>query len=226
MVSKETIEEIFDNIFISSNNELTLKCSKKELRKKDKEFIENFNKDDYIDDEDSYEIQNDHQMKHEYTQKQINSLDDWGGGGYENINGKIYQTETYKRGKKLGLINIEEIKSQIKEIKQAIEDSPRLSMNAVCHRYGHWDKGTKVGDVIVQKGFASTSFSESVAEDFEDNKRYNITYYIPTGNKGVLLNEQFDSLPEQEWLTGPGTRQYVLNVDDDEQEVTVLILPE
>lgn len=117
------------------------------------------------------------------------------------------------------------IREAIKYLDSAIDKTLGITQNTILHRYGHWDKGIKEGDVIVQKGFGSYSFSEEKAKKFDGKDKYHIIQYTPVSTKGLVIDEQFKGLDEEEYLTGRNTRQYVLKVDDDKKEAYVLILP-
>ena len=232
-MKKQIIEKIITDIL--KDKEVELKCSRTTLDKADREAIELFEKtrDKYPKNWDErmelYKKHRDIQAKHNYTKAQKDAISEWGHSGFLKINGRIYDTKDYKEGIEEGTIDEDKVIQDTKNLQSAIDDGVRVPHDTVTLREGHWNPGHKEGDVIVQEGFASTAYSDSlgVSESLEDEYDYDITYYVPTGTKGVLLDDsQFSCLDEEELLLGRGTRQYVLNQDDDEKTVEVLILPD
>ena len=235
-MDKSIIEKTINEIILK-NTDLETKC-RTSLNKKDKEVIAQFEqeRDTYPTNRfartDLYNEHCDVQLEHSYSAQQKDVISYWGHTGYKKINGKIYDTEDYREDKEVyGFITDEvekEINEKINHLQSAIDESPRVPNNTVTVRSGHWDRGHKEGDIIVQKGFASTSYTDTVdASGTDDEYSYEIKYYIPTGSKGLLLNpSQFNVMSEEELLLGKNTRQYVLNQDDDAQTVEVLILPD
>ena len=232
-MDKEIIDKVIVNLF--KNKGFEIKCSRTTLDKKDKEAIETFyqNKENYPQSRDArlalYKSHEKIQAKHTYPKKQINTVHYWGEEGYKYINGKIYGTDDYEEAIEDNVVNEEDIKEHIDILQQAIDESPRVPVDTVTVRSGHWDSGYKEGDIVVQKGFASTSYTDTVdASDTSYEYSYEIKYYVPTGSKGVLLSDESfpENLGEEELLLGRNTRQYVLNQDDDAQTVEVLILPD
>lgn len=234
-MDKKVIEKIINTI-IQSKEISVIKCSRTTLRKKDKEFIQHFEEirntfpKDRKERKELYKKHVEVQLKHKYTENQRKAAEYWGNEGYWKINGKIYNTNYYKKKKEHGLIDVERMDKIIKTLQSAITDSPMTPHNTVTVRTGHWEKGHKTGEVIVQKGFASTSYTDRMdASDTESEYSYEITYYIcENTTRGLVLTEkQFpDCLPEEELLLGRNTRQYVLEQDDDAQTVSLLILPD
>ena len=233
MVTKKIIEKTINHIIVKNNLE-TVKCSKSTLDKADKEFIEQFekDKDTFPNSRDErHELWFKHckvQAKHKYPQFQKHAISYWGHSGYHKINGKIYDTREYNEEFEDGLINESQIDDYIKKLQAAIDDGPKAPHDTVTVRTGHWESGHKPGEVIVQDGFASTSYTDRIdASETSSEYSYDITYYIRTGTKCVALDsDYFDCLPEEELLLGRGTRQYILEQDDDNQTVSVLILPD
>ena len=233
-MDKVIIEKIFDNIL--SKNNINIKCSKSDLTGEDKEFIEAFinSDEDWLDDEAhtgsvAWKKYKKEQLKHEYNDDQSYAVQRWGHSQYSRINGRIYNTKKYRKALKEGLIEEETVIKLTKNLQSAIDDGVRVPFNVVTHRIGHWDKGHKAGDVIIQKGFASTGLNGGTNVSSDDP--YEITYYIPTGSKGVLLTPKsftgtYGGGSERELLLGQGTRQYVLRQDDEDKTVEVLVLPD
>ena len=230
MVDKKIIEKVFNQIFFK---EISIKCSKSDLTKADKEFINNFInsdehwRDDAVDGKENtaYSEYEELQLKHEYRKDEKEAVHDWKCDGFKIINGKIYNTEYYNLAVKAGLVFEKTLNKKINNLQSAIDNSPRVPFNLVTHRKGHWDKNHKPGDVIVLKGFASTSLTGGIQVGSTDP--YDIDYFVPVDNKAILVTpKQFYGLPEKELLLGKGTRQYVLSQDDDNKKVSILVLPD
>ena len=239
-MERKIIEKIIEQ---SIQKNLKIKCGRTTLDSKDNELIEEFEtyeanreiKEHFATEiykrYDLYDEHEELQSEHKYTEEQKDIVEKWGGSAYMKINGKIYNTPYYQRRRKNGSLDDEDIRKinkNIEILQSAIDDSPRVPHNVMTVRDGHWESGHKRGDVIVQKGFASTSYTSGVdASDTDEDNLYSIHYYIPKGTKGLLLSpNQFDVLPEDELLLGQNTRQYVLKQDDYEQTVKILVLPD
>ena len=99
-MDKIIIDRIFSEILEKKHFES--KCGRNHLYKSDKEFVENFNqnRNKYLDFEDigliAYNQHVIEQSKHNYTEKQIDAIQNWGNSGFRLINGRIYQTDDYK----------------------------------------------------------------------------------------------------------------------------------
>ena len=226
------------------NKNIMLKCGPKWLSKPtkaDKEFIAKFFNDDGDDNsesintyeegskslfEDHITLQEEYEDDVGFSQAGKDAVSDWGDEGYEDINGSIYNTEEFREKKEDGLLDkfdLEDIDEQIELIKETIEDGPDIPSNTILFRGGHFDERIKVGDVVTQEGFASLTYDESVADDFDTTlQRKKISFYVPSGSKGVWLSYPFDNLDEQEYLIPPNTRYYVFEVDSFEAKVVIL----
>ena len=231
------IEEIIDNVLSTKTANSAKKCySKSDLSSSDKEFIENFinSNEKWLDDkenqnDEAWNILEENQAKHKYTESQDVAVSYWSESGFTYINGRIYNKESYKESVEKGFANDKDVIQKTRDLQSAIDESPRIPINLVTHREGHWDKGHKAGEVIVQKGFASTGLSGGESMSILSEDPYDITYYVPTDTKGTLLTPlSYDDLfvggGERELLLGKGTRQYILNQDDMNHEVEILIL--
>ena len=233
-MDKNIITKVFEEVL--SKHHIQSKCSKKDLTREDKELIEDFiNSDEkWLNDRENHndevwEALEESQSKHKYTELQNGAVTQWSHSAYSTINGKCYNTESYRDSVKKGYVNEDVVVKTIKNLQSAIDDGVRVPFNVVTHRIGHWDKGHKAGDVIIQKGFASTGLNGGTNVSSDDP--YEITYYIPTGSKGVLLTPKsftgtYGGGSERELLLGQGTRQYVLRQDDEDKTVEVLVLPD
>ena len=229
-MERDLIEKIINNII---NKNIQTKCSKSDLTRADKEFIEAFvnSDEEWLDDEENeqdiaWQKYEEIQLKHNYTERHSSAVVYWGTDGYKYMNGKIYSTDYFKGAIEKGIINHSLLDAQIKDLEDAIDNGMRVPFNVISHRYGHWDSGLNTGDVVVNKGFASTGLDGSL------NLRgdgYEITYYVPTDTRGILVTEEqfYGVVPgEQELLLGRGIRQYVLEQDDINATVSVLVLPD
>ena len=203
----------------------------------EQEFIDNFDSSSYTEG-DTEQFYTDAKIQEEYyyngkehlglmgfSKDEINAVENWGDEGYEEINGKIYNTKTYKKWKKDGLLDDEIIDKWIANLDSAIETGPDIQRDMLLFREGHWVKGIMKGDTIEQKGYASTSYDEEEAKGWGDSNRYNIKYYVPKGTKGLWLSRPFDNLDEYEYLLGRNIRFYVLDVDDNHNTASVVVLP-
>lgn len=232
IMDKSIIEKVFTEAVLS-NSVFVEKCGRTTLTAQDKQIIAEFDRTHFEDElmTDSLTAFEEHkklQLKHKYTEKQGIAVEKWSHGAFITINGKLYNTDDFKHRKKIGLIDDEELNGWVDGLQSAIDESPLTPINVVTHRIGHWDEGHKTGDVIVQKGFASTSYGEGVPVSTDVIDGFDITYYVPSGSKGLLvLPEQFNIFDgdERELLLGRYTRQYVLEQDDDLHTVDVLVLP-
>ena len=160
---------------------------------------------------------------------EVDSVSDWGYVGFDDFNGKIYNTEDFREKKAMGLFDddgLEIIDKKIDLIKSAIEKSPDIPENMLLYRGGHWDKRIKVGDVVTQDGFASLTYVDDYADDFVYDDRYMIEFYVPKGSKGLWLDAPFMNLGECEYLTPPNMRYYVFDIDDGSKSAKVVILPD
>ncbi len=199
----------------------------------EQEFIDQFKIEDYHEGdlemfEDHSREQNDFQYEDKnggFTDDEITAVETWGDEGYEDINGKIYNTDDYQESIENGWVTDEDIDEWIENIDSAIEKSPNIPVNTVLFREGHWVKGIMKGDIIEQKGYASTSYDEEEATGWGGSNRYNIKYYVPKDTKGLWLNAPFANLDEAEYLISRNIRFYVLDVNDDRKTASIVVLP-
>lgn len=247
-MDKKIIETVFDNLLHNKTLQTIPieKCRPKWLSKpttQDKAFIETFLQEDGKGSYKTYHEGNDEDFKKDlekqieyenkkgFTEEQKDAVAEWGDDGYEDINGKIYNTEEFRDKKKNGFMGdgyLKWIDDNIEALVGAIEDGPNISVDRILYRGGHWDDRVKVGDVVTQDGFTSLTYNEEGAEDFievSDSPRYFIEFYVPSDTKGVWVGEPFDNMDESEYLTPPGTRYYVFDVDKDSETAKVVVLP-
>lgn len=107
--------------------------------------------------------------------------------------------------------DIETIKNEISKFE--------LYENIIVYRYTYkthfkklFENSTpKVGEIFIEKGFASTTLVKSLLEDFAKKHRYKclLKMYLPKGTKGVYIKFN-DCLNEQEFLLPPNAK-FVLN---------------
>lgn len=202
-------------------------------------YLNNFNENDFgMDDDVGYPNdergdleyqQEQYQEKQGYTDELKDAVEGWTGGWFEEMNQYILTGD-----KELGwgerFDNI--IKNRANTLQEYIQESKGLTVNTLLFRGGHWDEGTKVGDVKTIPLFNSTSYSRDSAEDIgieqSDNpeSKYMINVYAPKGTKGCMINAPSLSknFPEHEYLLGKGQKYIVLDVDDDSHTASILLI--
>lgn len=109
-------------------------------------------------------------------------------------------------------------------LSKAIDRSPRLAQDTVFYRWGEFPSDLKTGDKGVFKGFTSTSYNKTVAENIQqgagshwmDNNRKMIRIFAPKGTKGVVPTEELlcDDW-QSEFLLDKNQKYIVVNNDDD-----------
>lgn len=172
-------------------------------------------------------LQEETQESKGYNDEIIEAINGWWCGGmYIQINNTILVKGTPKWKDKY--TQWQDIANTIQDY---IEDSEGLQVDTVLYRGGHWDIGTKVGDVKTSPCFMSTSYQPSVAEKIglsggKLNTPYSITIYAPKGSKGCLTNAETLSkeFPEHEYLLGKGQKYIVLDVDDNKRTATIKLI--
>ena len=204
-------------------------------------YLSDFNKMKYgHDDDEPYPSSNrgplereqeEIQESHGYTEEMVDAIKTyWTGGFYEEI-------QDYIRENKIPWEGIPSVSNNImnaaKTIRKYIQDSDGLEYNTILYRGGHWDIGSKIGDVKSTPLLNSTSYHKSVAQelgiDMEEDKpnRYMITVYAPKGTKGCMVNaKNLRPIPEHEYLLDKGQKYIVLDVDDNHKTASILLINE
>ena len=125
----------------------------------------------------------------------------------------------------------QDIKDSVNTMQDYIDNSEGLEYDTVLYRGGHWDEGTKVGDVKTTPVMNSASFSERTAytvgiADQGKMDGYLIKIYAPKGTKGLMVNAPSlaSDFPEHEYLLGKGQKYIVLDVDDAERTATIKLI--
>lgn len=151
----------------------------------------------------------------------------WCGGGFDIINKYIMNKGTSKESN---------VPSHYKEygdnIMEYIENSEGLIKDTVLFRSGHWDIGSKVGDVKEIPCLNSLTYWKSCADYMGQQSQknlgknpYNITVYAPKGTKGINCNApSLSEYPEHEYLINKGQKYIVLNVDDNNKTASILLI--
>ncbi len=203
------------------------KCSPKS------EALENYDPNDYPNTQEEInelglmqsELQLSDKYAQRYTQRDNTFLHYYGKSGYININKRLNEPQLWKE-KYEKMFDDEEYFNQITEgIDNIIEKSPPIQENTTLFRGGKFPPNMKVGDHGVFKSFTSTSYSQKVAERFDNDEKYLIKIRVPKGTKGVFLNpNQFDVMSfESEMLLGRNQKYTVLDIDNENKEVEILL---
>lgn len=175
--------------------------------------------------------QNDVQNKVKFTSDEKKSVGYWQGDGYSEINGKIYNTESYR-----GICQYEddvpgynkELDTHMKNIDSAINKSPGLTQDTILYRAGHWDSSLKKGDKGTFKGYSSTSYSDEDMDMFSGfgEDRYTIEIYADKGTKGISINDTFGGMSgEKEFLLPRNQNYEVIDVDNRNMVAKIHLLP-
>ena len=162
-----------------------------------------------------------------YTLEEFGGINNYACNEYKLINGSIYDTPYYEQRKK-DSPNIDNwINMRKEQMDRAIERSPPLDVDVTLFRYGDFFEGMKVGDTGKFKGYTSTSLQEATAEQFKNGyygdtkNRFKITIRANKGQKGILLNDTFETVKEHEWLLPRNQKFIVLGIDYNTKEVEI-----
>lgn len=120
------------------------------------------------------------------------------------LRGKIKPT---KKDANIYLKDIETIKNEISKFE--------LNENIIVYRYtykSHFknlfkNSKPKIGDVFIEKAFASTTLVKNLLMDFAKNHKYKclLKIYLPKGTKGAYVKFK-DCLNEHEFLLPPNAK--------------------
>lgn len=175
--------------------------------------------------------QNEIQNKVNYTGDEKQSMSFWQGDGYSEINGKIYNTESYQGicqyAEDIQRYN-KELDTHMKNIDSAIDKSPGLAQDTILYRGGHWDTTLKKGDKGTFKGYSSTSYSNEDMGMFSGfgEERYTMEIYADKGTKGISINDTFGGLSgEKEFLLPRNQNYEVIEVDNKNRVAKIHLLP-
>lgn len=217
-VSTADLPHTIKNLSSIQEKEIKLKTVKNVQKQKNKKFEKSKYK---IDHDDKFRRkQGELQKQVNYTLDETLAVEDYGKFGYENINGKLYNTKKYKdelTHEENPVEFEEDIDKKIRNIDSAIEKSPGLTQNTIFFRSGHWNKGLKKGDVSsFGNGYVSTSYKKETTEMFKYDERYDIEIYADKGAKGLSLDgSMFDCMDgEKEFLLKRNQKFEVIEVDD------------
>lgn len=217
-VSTANLPQTIKNLSSIQEKEIKLKTVKNVQKQKNKKFEKSKYK---IDHDDKFRRkQGELQKQVNYTLDETLAVEDYGKFGYENINGKLYDTKKYKdelTHEENPVEFEEDIDKKIRNIDSAIEKSPGLTQNTIFFRSGHWNKGLKKGDVSsFGNGYVSTSYKKETTEMFKYDERYDIEIYADKGAKGLSLDgSMFDCMDgEKEFLLKRNQKFEVIEVDD------------
>lgn len=243
MVNKKDIESIILNIF---DDKYVNKCNSPKSNPSIKKtpLLEDIDESDFVGKAGSQiKLQNETNENNPFiTKRELKSLRDYFGAGFNYINGMIYNTDLWQNVKKQEPKLYEEynriLPNITKDINNIINKAPRLQENTILYRYGYWEKGLKVGDTGKWDGFTSTSFTESNTKKFKDEGEYKIKILALKGQKGICgdgytTEDWGGSMPvtvllakykgENEYLLPTNTNYIVKEVDDENKTATVII---
>ena len=157
--------------------------------------------------------------------------DSWTGGWYDELQDYILHKNLPTDWRSA---HNSDIKYHSQVIMDYIKNSIGLQTDAVIFRGGHWDIGTRVGDMGETPTLTSTSFSHESAIEIGINqsteeqidRRYDITVYAPKGTKGAMVNAPSlsSNFPEHEYLLNKGQKYIVLDVNDDAKTASILLI--
>jgi hypothetical protein len=111
-----------------------------------------------------------------------------------------------------------EVQKQIDLIDTVIQFAPRLTEDALLYRGISVKPDWKVGDIVTDSGFMSTSFSEKVVDDVFALGGTKIEIRAGKGTKGFLMRTDFEIVmgqTEEEFLLGRGRSLRILEVRED-----------
>lgn len=201
-------------------------------------YLTDFNEKEYIKDtDDGYpsDYKGDIELKQDDIQE-FNGYSDeiteaitfgWCGGGYDLINNYILNKGTSQADK---IPN--HYQHYGEDIINYIENSDGLHKDTIMFRSGHWDIGTKIGDIKETPCLTSLTYWESCAESMNESQKrtsktpYMITVYAPKNTKGINCNAPSlaEKYPEHEYLIGANQKYIVLNVNDVNHTATIKLV--
>ncbi len=191
----------------------------------------------YTVDEDGYieEEQIESQEKLEFNERELESLQEYFGYGADMVNSKLYNGNEWnhitaeEREEMTQYVNI--IDRDLSKVMKRVDGLPQ---DTVVYRGAKFDVGKIVGDTINFKGYTSTSFDKSVADEYNrggkwsDSVVYTYEILLPKGTKGFCPNDlshgvDFTSFREEhEFLMDKGFKGQIVDIDYENQVVTVM----
>lgn len=156
------------------------------------------------------------------AEETLYSIGDYYSGNMGDLNKNI------KNGKYLKQLQKED-RSRMKEIDKAIDKSPGLLQDTTLYMGGPIDIHLKPGDHSHIKGYMSTSYQETIAENFRKRYPDNFKYVIraKAGTKGLCANSSlfndYTFHNEHEYLLGRNTGFTVKSIDYDNKEIEVIL---
>lgn len=128
------------------------------------------------------------------------------------------------------------VQEESDRISKVIDKSPRVQEDCIVYRYGELPLDIEVGGHGTFKSFTSTSYNPYIAFDnipnggtwvqgsHEQEVRYKMRIFTPSGTKGVVLNEHTGCMDWQsELLLDKGQRYIVLARNDKEKTADILL---
>lgn len=208
------------------------------------DFDENSYSEDHLPGYPNYDVgrieglMDEQQESNGYSPEIQLAIKKWTGGWFDEINhivhnGKLPDKWDDFKGESSYKRTFKEMKKAGNDILEYIKNTDGLIESTVLYRGGHWDIGLKVGEIGESPLLMSTSYGEQTAYDIgiaERNKKnpYFIKIYAPKGSKGVNVNAPSLSpnFPEHEYLLGKGQKYIVVDVDDNNNEASILLINE
>jgi len=145
------------------------------------------------------------EYKEKLTDKEVEAIIKYQGTWYVDMNGFLRgRIESVRRSTKTYIKNLQKAIKKVK-IKENILVARGTTVSAIG---GDWD-AVRIGDVITDKGFVSTSLREETAIDFVNRKgERGILMYVkvPKGTNGVIVDVAVNGNWESELLLAPGTK--------------------
>ena len=145
------------------------------------------------------------EYKEKLTDEEVEAIRKYQSTWYIDINNFLRgRIESISRSTKTYIKNLRKAIKKVK-IKENIVVARGTTVSAIG---GDWD-AVRIGDVITDKGFVSTSLREETAIDFIDRRggRGILMYIkIPKGTNGVIVDVAVDGSWESELLLEPGTK--------------------
>jgi len=145
------------------------------------------------------------EYKEKLTDKEVEAIIKYQGTWYVDMNGFLRgRIESVRRSTKTYIKNLQKAIKKVK-IKENILVARGTTVSAIG---GDWD-AVRIGDVITDKGFVSTSLREETAINFIDRKgERGILMYIkiPKGTNGIMVDVAVNDSWENEFLLKHGTK--------------------